>query len=54
VSPAVDIFLAQISPIAPNAVSNYYPIGGARVDDFNAQVVAVAAAINTLQSLVAF
>src|SRR5262245_20512204 len=50
VNPTVDILLAEIIPIAPGAISNYYTIGGAWVDDFNAQVVAVAAAMNTAQS----
>jgi len=52
VNPTVDILLAEIIPIAPGAISNYYTIGGTWVDDFNAQVVALAATTNSAQSSV--
>jgi lysophospholipase L1-like esterase len=55
VNPTVDILLAAVIPIGPSATfSNYYTTGGAWIDDFNAQVAAVATAKNTPQSPVVF
>ena len=52
VNPAVDVLLAEIIPIGPDAsgTGSYYTTGSAWVSEFNAQVVAVAAAKNTPQS----
>src|SRR5262245_21798738 len=52
VNPAIDVLLAEIIPIGPDAsgMGSYYTTGSAWVSEFNAQVVAVAAAKNTPQS----